>query len=436
MPETAPNTFESLLGSGPDWEERLAKVVQIVRELSSIEDPRQLVRTFGEHIGKLLPRDRSMTLSRRGVAPPKFLVTRFSGWKNAADPWSERNKLPLLEGGILGELFFCNEPRVINDLEVSPDDPAYSYLEGMRSVLTMPQYDHGEAMTLTMNLRAEPYAFNPEYLAEYIWTANLFGRSVHSLRLSDELEKANAALDQELGTVSKIQRSLLPAELPAIPGVELATYYETAQRAGGDYYDFFPLGETRWGILIADVCGHGADAAVLMAITHAIAHTCPDCPDKPRDLLNYINQNLFRNYTQYSKAFVTAFYGVYDSETRRFTYASAGHDSPRILRGESGDVVELETGVNLPLGVSGGERYKQNEHVFARGDTAVFYTDGITEARRPELGQFGEKRIDEILRTARGTAKELVEAIVAGLFEFMQGRPSDDDRTLLAMKIV
>ena len=436
MPEAAPNAIESLLGGGADWEERLAKVVYIVRELSSIEDPRELVRTFGEHIGKLLPRDRFMTLSRRGVEPPKFLVTRFSEWENAADPWSERHKLPLLEGGILGELLFCNEPRVINDIEVSPDDPAYPYLEGMRSVLTMPQYDHGQAMTLTMNLRAEPDAFNPEYLAEYIWTVNLFGRSVHSLRLSDDLEKANAALDQELGTVSKIQRSLLPAEFPAIPGVELAAHYETAQRAGGDYYDFFPLGETRWGILIADVCGHGADAAVLMAITHAIAHTCPDCPDKPRDLLNYINQNLFRNYTQYSKAFVTAFYGVYDSATRRFTYASAGHDSPRILQGESGDVVELETGVNLPLGVSGGERYKQNEHVFAQGDTAVFYTDGITEARRPELGQFGEKRIDEILRTARGTATELVESIVAGLFEFTQGRPPDDDRTLLAMKIV
>lgn len=435
MPEAAPNAIESLLGGGADWEERLAKVVDIVRELSSIEDPRKLVSTFGEHIGKLLPRDRFMTLSRRGVEPPKFLVTRYSGWENAADPWSERHKLPLLEGGILGELIFCNEPRVINDLEVSPDDPAYSYLEGMRSVITMPQYDHGEAMTLTMNLRAEPDAFNPEYLAEYIWTVNLFGRSVHSLRLSDDLEKANAALDQELGTVSKIQRSLLPAELPAIQGVELATYYETAQRAGGDYYDFFPLGETRWGILIADVCGHGADAAVLMAITHAIAHTCPDCPDKPRDLLNYINQNLFRNYTQYSKAFVTAFYGVYDSETRRFAYASAGHDSPRILAAHSGEVMELETGVNLPLGVSGGERYKQHEHVFAPGDTALFYTDGITETRRPEFGQFGEARIDDVMRDRHGTPKQLVEGIVAALDEFAQGRPAEDDRTLLVMKI-
>jgi sigma-B regulation protein RsbU (phosphoserine phosphatase) len=377
-----------------------------------------------------------MTLSRRGVKPPKYLVTRFTEWENAADPWSERDRLPLLEGGLLGELVYCNEPRLINDLHVDPADPSYPYLSGMGSILTMPQYDHGEAMTMTMLMRAERNAFNPAHLGEYVWTVNLFGRAVHTLRLSDELEKANAALDRELLTVSNIQRSLLPPQLPSIPGVDLAVHYETARRAGGDYYDFFDFGDGRWGILIADVCGHGADAAVLMAITHAIARTCTEAADDPAVRLGYINEHLFRHYTERSRAFVTAFYGVYDTRTHRFAYASAGHDSPRVLSNSGGTTGELESGKNLPLGVAASEQFQTYEHQFAPGDTIVFFTDGITEARRPGMGQFGLERIDNVMRRANGSAEGLARELVSELGRFAQTDVADDDRTLVIMRIL
>ena len=428
-------TYESLLSGGRDWQERLATVVNIMRELSAIDDPRELVDRFGGYISRVITRDRSMVLSRRGVPPHHYLITRFSEWENAADPWTERHKLPLLEGGILGELIYSNEPRLINNLELEPDDPAYPYLEGMHSLLTMPHYDHGEAMTMTMLLRAEPHAFNPEALGEYVWTANLFGRAVHTLRLSDELEKANAALDLELDTVSNIQRSLLPERLPDIPGVELAAHYETAQHAGGDYYDFFPIAGGRHGILVADVCGHGASAAVLMAMSHAIAHTCPDCSGDPAAFLGYINERLYANYTRTSKAFVTAFYGVYDPRTRRIEYASAGHPSPRILTGNGKSIEELRDGLNLPLGVNGAERYSRHEHVLRSGDAVLFYTDGVTETRHPQSGQFGIGRLDEVLRRRNGSAQALIDSVVTAVAEFADTRRTEDDRTLLAMKL-
>ena len=90
-----------------------------------------------------------------------------------------------------------------------------------------------------------------------MWLSNLFGRATSNLVLSEELQQANQALDREMKAVGDIQRSLLPARLPRIPTLDLATHYQPSQRAGGDYYDFFPLPSGKWGIFIADVSGHG-----------------------------------------------------------------------------------------------------------------------------------------------------------------------------------
>src|SRR5207253_1299364 len=103
-----------------------------------------------------------------------------------------------------------------------------------------------------------------------VWLSNLFGRATHNLVLAEELRQAYEAVDRELVAVADIQRSLLPAKLPKIPTMDLAAHYQTSRRAGGDYYDFFPLAEGKWGIIVADVSGHGTPAAVLMAITHCI----------------------------------------------------------------------------------------------------------------------------------------------------------------------
>src|SRR4029079_9044984 len=116
---------------------------------------------------------------------------------------------------------------------------------------------------------------------EHTWMANLFGRATHNLVLRQEVSKAYDSVEKELQVVADIQRSLLPQELPKIPSLQLATHYQTSQRAGGDYYDFFPLDNGKWGILIAAVSGHGTPAAVLMAVTHSIAHTHHGEPDPP-----------------------------------------------------------------------------------------------------------------------------------------------------------
>ncbi len=112
--------------------------------------------------------------------------------------------------------------------------------------------------------------------------SNLFGRATYQLVLMQRLQEAYEAADYEMKVVADIQRSLLPKKPPKIPTLSVAAYYHTSNRAGGDYYDFFPLPDGQWGILIADVSGHGTPAAVLMAVMHSLATHLPRPADAAR----------------------------------------------------------------------------------------------------------------------------------------------------------
>jgi sigma-B regulation protein RsbU (phosphoserine phosphatase) len=297
----------------------------------------------------------------------------------------------------------------------------------------VPLYDKGVALNAVVLLKEEPNGFPRDRFAEHVWMSNLFGRATHSLVLADEVRRAYNRLDRELQTVADIQRSLLPTVLPNIPTLDLATDYQTSTRAGGDYYDFFPLPEGQWGILIADVSGHGTPAAVIMAVTHSIAHMLrgPCCP--PSRMMTFVNQHLTARYTGGSGTFVTAFYGIYDPATRRLSYSSAGHPSPRLIRDDK--VVPLDTKAGLPLGIDETEEYYDCQHTLEPDDTFVLYTDGITEARNPEGDMFGEDRLDTAA-CCHCDAATTLRAILDDLEIFRAGRALADDRTLLVARVV
>src|SRR5262249_27059175 len=158
---------------------------------------------------------------------------------------------------LFARLIYGDEPVIIDDLAVDPNDPAAEYLEGHRSLAAIPMFDQGTALNMVVLLRKERAAFPPDEFPQMVWITNLFGRATNNLVLSDDLKRANRALDREMKAVGEIQRSLLPEKTPKISTLDLAAYYQPSQRAGGDYYDFFPLPKGKWGIVIADVSGHG-----------------------------------------------------------------------------------------------------------------------------------------------------------------------------------
>ncbi len=422
-------------GTSDNWRTRLETIVATMRDMSRQTDPQAMVREYGTRMRQLIPVDRSVALSRRDLEPPRYRITRSNLWKDEINPWKEKDRLPLFDRGLLGELIYGDEPRIIDDLVVDPGDPAAEYLAGQRSLMAIPNYDRGAALNMTVLMRSQPGAFDREHLPEWVWTSNLFGMAAHNLVLSDELKRASILVERELKVVADIQRSLLPKVLPTIPTLDLAAYYQTSQWAGGDYYDFFPLADSKWGILIADVSGHGTPAAVLMAITHTIAHAVHGPLTPPGTMLGHVNQQLATRYTADSEAFVTAFYGIYDPLRRELTYASAGHNPPRLKRCEDGSVASLEAVGGLPLGMFADQDYRNATHLLVPGDQIVFYTDGITEATNHAGQMYGLDRLDEALENCHLVASGLMQAVLDTWDAFTEGRPAADDRTLVIAKV-
>ncbi len=421
--------------TGKTWQERLALVVEMMREVSRQTDPQAMVRAFGDRIRKLRPVDGIISLSRRDLEWPRYRITRSSAWKDDINPWKERDRLPLFEGGLLAELIYSDQPRIIDDLQIAPNEPAAEYLTGFRSLAAIPHYDGGVALNMVLIVNRQPHFFHPEEFPDMVLQSNLFGRATHNLVLSGEVKTAYDEVDRELKTIADIQRSLLPAKLPTIPTLELAAHYQTSRRAGGDYYDFFPLPDDRWGILIADVSGHGTPAAVLMAVTHAIAHSYPGPPAPADEMLRYVNHHLSTRYTSPQGTFVTAFYGIYDPATRTLRYACAGHNPPRLKRCASGAVLSLDGPPNLPLGVAEGEPYEERTFELRSGDLVIFYTDGITEAINPGGEFFGSERLDTVLARCRDSADDIVRGVLSALEQFTAGQAAIDDRTLVVAKV-
>jgi phosphoserine phosphatase RsbU/P len=426
------------LFTGPhegDWRQRLGLIVEMMRHMSLQTDPQEMVRAYAERIRLLLPSERGISLSRRGLTAPKFRITRSTTWEESINPWKERNRLPLLEGGLLAELIYGDEPKVINNLDVAGNDPAADYLAGNRSLMAIPLFDQGVALNMVVRLRKEPSAFHEEQLPEMVWLSNLFGRATSNLVLSEELQQAYQALDREFKIVGEIQRSLLPPQVPKIPTLDVAAYYQPSQRAGGDYYDFFPLPEGKWGIFIADVSGHGTPAAVLMAITHCMAHTHPGPPMPPAKVLEYLNRHLSSLYTSENGSFITAFYAVYDPADRSLNYARAGHNPPRLKRCQDGTLIALDQASGFALGIMPDATFEECEQHLQPGDQVIFYTDGISEARNPEGKMFGTQRLDQALETCSLQASALLDSVLHCVDEFADGCPADDDRTMIVARV-
>jgi sigma-B regulation protein RsbU (phosphoserine phosphatase) len=408
---------------------RLQLVDSLVRELSIQEDAERLIRVFSQQSDLLWQRDGLVTVSRRDLLAPWYRITRSSRWRVPINPWTEVNRLPLLDRGLLGQLLYEGKSAILNHLSVSPADPAYEHLKGMGALACAPGYDHGEPVTLAVLLRHEPDSFTESDLETLLVNTNLLSRAAMNLVLSHQLQELNRALDHEKEQVGRMQRHLLPARLPHIEGLELSASYFTCSRAGGDYYDVLELPDEQWGLFVADVSGHGTPAAVVMAMMHTLLHSFPGPALPPKHVLAHINRHLLAMAPE--GMFATAFYGIYDPYYRRLRYASAGHPLPR-LRDGAGRMRELEATAGLPLGVDAEENWTVREVLLMPGDVLLLYTDGILEGSNPLGEHFGLHRLDNALCLGPPRAGPLVQHIERHYKEFCRGSTDMDDRTLLA----
>ncbi len=255
----------------------------------------------------------------------------------------------------------------------------------------------------------------------------------HVRALAARLEDAYRALDREALAVGDLQRRMLPTAPPALDGYQWETIYQTSTRAGGDYYDFFPLPGGRIGILVADASGHGASAAVLMAMTRVLLRTASEAPEPADRALARLNGQLVG--TLPTGWFVTACYAVLDPASGRLEYSLAGHEPPVVVHTLEAHARRLPARGGLPLGVFLGAAYESGSTTLERGDTLVLHTDGMTEAMAPDQDLFGDERLREALDESRSFAlDEARRHLMARVEAHMAGAPLADDLTVLLLR--
>lgn len=246
------------------------------------------------------------------------------------------------------------------------------------------------------------------------------------------LEEANQRMDAELAIARTLQAAMLPQRLPENPRYTGKATMVPAREMGGDFYDFFSVGENRVGLVIADVSGKGVPAAFFMAISRTILQgsarerrTAGACLADTNDLLYQQNP---------LELFVTAFYGILDLDTGELSYANAGHNPPLIARTD-GSVSHLPVTGGVAMGVMPGLHYAEDRVTLAPGDTLLLYTDGISEAMDREGHEFTEARLIGSLSEAHRQSVEIVmSSVIDSVNRFVGGAPQSDDITCLVVR--
>jgi phosphoserine phosphatase RsbU/P len=258
------------------------------------------------------------------------------------------------------------------------------------------------------------------------------------LRQADEKKR----LEEELRIAREIQMSLLPQGPLAMQGLSVTAMCVPAREVGGDYYDFFRLGERRLGVLIADVSGKGTSAAFYMAELKGLMLSLSEIHTSPRALLLAANRIIAANLD--SRSFITMTYAVVDLDARTMTYARAGHTPLMFVPGpSSGDRrarVLVPDGLVLGLNIDNGEMFERllEEHTIGLrcGDLAVFFTDGITEAMNAADDMFGENRLRQLAEEhADLPSTELRERVLGEIDTFVGSSPQHDDMTMILVKV-
>ena len=247
----------------------------------------------------------------------------------------------------------------------------------------------------------------------------------------EKLAKQLAEIRTELETARQIQLSILPREPAKLEGLDIAACYQAMASVAGDFYDFIKVDDKRLGTLVADVSGHGMPAALISSMLKiAFAEQASFAAD-PAGLLAALNQTLCGKFKGH---FVTAAYVFIDTEAKVLRYAGAGHP-PMLLRGGStGSVSEvLENG--LFLGSFPHAVYSAVERPFGAGDWILLYTDGIPEMNDPKEEEFGVERLKGFLeKNGDLTATRFIDATLAELSRWADGKEVEDDLTLLAIR--
>jgi phosphoserine phosphatase RsbU/P len=295
-------------------------------------------------------------------------------------------------------------------------------------------YGDMDNIRTAMNRGAFDFVTKPVDFSDLETTIKKTLEELNILRLAQEEHDKLVSIQRDLNIARDIQLSILPKTFPPFPDRKEFDIFATmiaAKEVGGDFYDFFFIDNDRLGIVIGDVSGKGVPAAIFMAVSRTLIRATGLKGMLPDECLSYVNNLLCSESV--STMFVTVFYGILNTKTGEFVYASGGHNPPFLISGNKG-VTMLEQPSGLVLGMIENIKFTSISINLKQGDIIFSYTDGVTEAFSKNDEMFTDERLKELLiRYSDKPLTELVQIIMNEVKQFSSGIPQSDDITILAL---
>lgn len=415
-------------------------LLDFTNQLLSRRDLPAMLDFLVTEVRRLLNMDACAVLLQDRDDPGFLHFVAASGWFQ--DPVAARRRVPAGDASGSGRAMQTQQPLVhlnAHALNTLPWTREWLVAEQFFSAAIVPLVAEGQSIGSLVVDSRQPRQLTADEVRFLQVMANQAAIALETARLHQE-ELHQQRLAEELTVGRQIQLSMLPPACPLVPGWDFCAHYDAARQVGGDFYDFYRApGRGRHnlpslGILVADVADKGVPAALFMALSCTILRHIALTVSEPAEALALANDFILNDSR--TDLFLTAFYGVLDTETGQFVYASAGHNPPLLYRAAQDDVVRLHA-AGIALGVVAGVHLEEGSILLQPGDCLVLYTDGVTEAMDSQLNEFGVQRLADVLltagRAAAGAAVTL-DQVLAAVRAHNEGLPPWDDMTLLVVR--
>jgi phosphoserine phosphatase RsbU/P len=331
--------------------------------------------------------------------------------------------------GLVGAAAETKQAILVPDVS---KDPRYIVLNPeTRSELTVPLIYKDKVIGVLDLEHTRRGFFTDDHRRTMVTLAAQVAIAVENARLYEEIARQERRLERDLALARELQMRLLPQTLPKVAHLELAAKFTPARAIGGDLYDFIPYSLSRLGIVIGDVSGKGAPAAIYAALVSGILRSHAPIEPSPGEMLSAVNLSLAERRIE--AQFVSLIYAVWDDEHRTLIVSNSGLPRPVYVHDGKNNVIEA---TGLPLGLFDDADYDEFRFKMKPGDMFVFFSDGILDARNRRGELFGRGRVEKIIAEgAGGSADSIVESLFKAAAEHSAGVETFDDQTVVAIKV-
>jgi sigma-B regulation protein RsbU (phosphoserine phosphatase) len=397
---------------------------EIARELSSILNLDELLNRVAELLRRLI--DYQMFSILLLDSSGEKLQHRFS--LRFRENIHLKHEVPLGRG-LVGYAAQTGQAVLVPDVSKDP-----RYIAGnpeTRSELAVPLIYKDKVIGVLDLEHTRRGFFTDDHRRTMMTLAAQVAIAIENARLYEEIARQERRLERDLALARELQMRLLPQTLPKLANLELAAKFVPARAIGGDLYDFIPYSLSRLGIVIGDVSGKGAPAAIYAALVSGILRSHAPIEPGPAEMLRAVNLSLAERRIE--AQFVSLIYAVWDDEHRTLQVANSGLPRPIHVHAGKNHVIEA---TGLPLGLFDDANYDEFRFKMKPGDMFVFFSDGILDARNRKGELFGRGRVEKlVLECASKSADCVVNTLFKAAAEHSAGVESFDDQTVVAIKV-